>query len=155
MKIVRNLNLIVIGIILTISCYSFGQENDPHVYVVQQAITKTLPAYSNLADYSLKTDWSKDIPSSVDIEYTIDFENQTLRKKVDGTIISRKFTRIDSSESGYDFVISFENEDYELVYLYLNDGEINDPYNFTEWRPFFLEINTTSSKVLAYTTFSH
>jgi hypothetical protein len=142
--------ILATGIVSLITSYAFGQESTPHIYVIESAITKDLPKYSNLSDYSLKTDWSNDIPSKVNIEYTIDFENKTLRKKVDGSIISREFTRIDSSESEYEFIISFEDENYDSVTLYLNDGEINDPNNSTEWRPYFLEINSASSTVIAY-----
>jgi hypothetical protein len=160
-SIKRSLTIVLVkvilatGIISLITNYAFGQESNPHIYVIEKAIIKDLPKYSNLSDYSLKTDWSTSIPRTVEIEYSIDFENQTLRKKVGNNINSRKFTRLDISESEFEFIISFEDENYDIVTLYLNEGEINDPYNVTELRPYFLEINSTSSTVLAYTSFSY
>jgi hypothetical protein len=147
--------IVATGLISLITNYAFGQESIPHIYSIDQVIIKEVPATKNLADYSLKTDWSNDIPRKVQIEYSIDFENQTLRKKVGNNITSREFTRLDTSESEFEFIISFEDENYDTVTLYLNEGEINDPYNFTELRPYFLEINSTSSTVLAYTSFSY
>jgi hypothetical protein len=168
-SIKRSLTIVLVKVILAtglvslITSYAFGQEGDPHIYVIEKAITKDLPKYSNLSDYSLKTDWSNDIPSKVNIEYSINFENQTLRKKVNGNLILQaKFTSLNPDRTfGYEFAITFENENYEKVYLFLNEEAIifSDVLqsNTNEHYPFFLEIidGFTSSNVLAYTTFSY
>jgi hypothetical protein len=165
-SIKRSLTIVLVKIILAtgivslITNYAFGQENDPHVYLIEKVINKSLPKYSNLVDYSRKTDWVNDIPSKVNIEYTIDFENKTLRKKVDNyLVLQAKFNSLSPDRTfSSEFSITFENENYEKVYLFLNEGEICG-YSMEDYKysPYFLEIieDSTSAKVSAYVVFSN
>jgi hypothetical protein len=74
-------------------------------------------------------------------------------------VLQAKFNSLSPDRTfSSEFSITFENENYEKVYLFLNEGEICG-YSMEDYKysPYFLEIieDSTSAKVSAYVVFSN
>lgn len=167
----------IITIILLVSSFVFGQ-NYSTVYKISKSVNLKNSLKGNTLNYVLnpQNNWDSlvNIASIVDIEYTINFKDSVITKKVNGSRVAYSkfkldnidFTKSTGSSVMYNggFVIKYEYDfkeftlalidgfQYDMV-TYEKTGVLSNIKEISYNTPVFLEYSTVPDKLIDLTAY--